>query len=1106
MKGKRSLAFLMALLFLVTLGTAVFAAGDSDQISVFFPPNADLSMTLGDSTKVKAIVYCMDSGADYDWRCTDPSVVSISGSQEKVTVKAVGVGRAEVSLTVTSSDGQNSDFAVFSVTVDAAVSKVSVKGGGTMKPEAGETTDLSATVSGGSGSYVFEWDVYGDASLTIVDKMRNNASVHAGKSGTGTVLLTVYDAEDYNNNDTVSWEFKVSSGKKTKAPEVRLSRGSVDLGVGASGTLRAEVTGGSGDYDYTWSSDNRRVVSVDGHGEIGDIYAADTLSYGSNTAEITLRVYDRESGLSGSASCIVHVSGGESVYNAYDYAEAGDTISMSSIAKDINAAFRKDFGSSISYSASVKFTNASSKVGSLRLQDDTAVRSGTSYTYATFQDMLFWADASGSFHTDYMIVDGSDVISGTIYIEVEGSSVGIKSASLSDKRIQMPTYSNEYLTLSVSPSNARYTVDWEVTGSSIVTVAGSGNKVTLKSSGRTGTTTVTATIVDTDRRVITRSCDVTVYEEDEDAVFDTSLTVMLGSDYYGSKLSDSMASKFKKEYGVYPADGATITFPSLGNSVYGALHMKDGSTPSKNKNYTFRDWVEMYFTPYAKGTYKMEYKLTYKGDTMTGEIKIIIEAASMTVTMDPTALEMSAYSTRYINLDIAPSSSYYQVTWASTDTDVVTVSGSNATAIVTSVGPGTATVTAIVTDLSGVEIRKACTVVVKDTDTVFNPSVATTIGIPYMGTGTSTAMRSQYAALYGIPLEDTAIITFASAGNNDVGIMRLADGSTIQPNTGYTLSQYVAMYTEPVSAGTFSVPYELTFAGKKLTGTVSVVISGASISTDIKLPVNGAYSFADALSDTTGAAILSRSVSNTVGANWGYLRFGSVSGEAGTLYLDKNATPINSDANITPELLEQLYFVPGQLQGTFSAPYTVYTTTGEILATGTLNITRPASRFTDVPDDSYYARAVTWAIGRGITSGTSETTFSPDSTVTRGQAVTFLWRAAGQPKSAVVVNPFTDVSEGAYYYDAVLWAVQQGLTNGTSETTFSPDNLLNRDQLLALLYRANGGGLGGANWSSLAVDWANGRGLLDGVPGEFVAASPCPRSDVIYYIWKYYNG
>ena len=126
--------------------------------------------------------------------------------------------------------------------------------------------------------------------------------------------------------------------------------------------------------------------------------------------------------------------------------------------------------------------------------------------------------------------------------------------------------------------------------------------------------------------------------------------------------------------------------------------------------------------------------------------------------------------------------------------------------------------------------------------------------------------------------------------------------------------------------------------------------------------------------------------------------------------------------------------------------------------------------------------------------------------MTRGQAVTFLWRAAGQPKSAVVVNPFTDVSEGAYYYDAVLWAVQQGLTNGTSETTFSPDNLLNRDQLLALLYRANGGGLGGANWSSLAVDWANGRGLLDGVPGEFVAASPCPRSDVIYYIWKYYNG
>ncbi|MPM11418.1 hypothetical protein SDC9_57762 [bioreactor metagenome] len=108
--------------------------------------------------------------------------------------------------------------------------------------------------------------------------------------------------------------------------------------------------------------------------------------------------------------------------------------------------------------------------------------------------------------------------------------------------------------------------------------------------------------------------------------------------------------------------------------------------------------------------------------------------------------------------------------------------------------------------------------------------------------------------------------------------------------------------------------------------------------------------------------------------------------------------------------------------------------------------------FTDVSADAYYYKAVLWAVETGITAGTSATTFGPDDTVTRGQAVTFLWRAAGKPETTSA-NPFTDVTEDAYYYDAVLWAREKGVTQGTSSMTFSPNALCTRAQIVTFLYR-----------------------------------------------------
>ncbi|HIX30768.1 MAG TPA: S-layer homology domain-containing protein, partial [Firmicutes bacterium] len=157
--------------------------------------------------------------------------------------------------------------------------------------------------------------------------------------------------------------------------------------------------------------------------------------------------------------------------------------------------------------------------------------------------------------------------------------------------------------------------------------------------------------------------------------------------------------------------------------------------------------------------------------------------------------------------------------------------------------------------------------------------------------------------------------------------------------------------------------------------------------------------------------------------------------------------------------------------------------------------------FSDVFDSDYYAEAVEWAKESGVTSGTSATTFSPSTTVTRAQAVTFLWRAAGSPQPSSTVSPFSDVSDpSAYYYNAVLWAAEQGITNGVTATTFGTGSPVAYDQMLAFLARSSGADTSGGSWSQAAIDWAADNGLTDGL--AFTAKDNCPRADVVYCLWK----
>ena len=167
--------------------------------------------------------------------------------------------------------------------------------------------------------------------------------------------------------------------------------------------------------------------------------------------------------------------------------------------------------------------------------------------------------------------------------------------------------------------------------------------------------------------------------------------------------------------------------------------------------------------------------------------------------------------------------------------------------------------------------------------------------------------------------------------------------------------------------------------------------------------------------------------------------------------------------------------------------------------------------FTDVSEDAYYADAVLWAVANGVTNGTSATTFSPDMAVSRAQMVTFLWRAHGSPE-ATGTNPFTDVSTSDYYYDAVLWAVANGVTNGTSATTFSPDMAVTRAQAVTFQWRAAGSPVvSGSSFDDVAADayygnavtWAVANGITNGTSGTtFSPDVVVSRAQAVTFLWR----
>lgn len=173
------------------------------------------------------------------------------------------------------------------------------------------------------------------------------------------------------------------------------------------------------------------------------------------------------------------------------------------------------------------------------------------------------------------------------------------------------------------------------------------------------------------------------------------------------------------------------------------------------------------------------------------------------------------------------------------------------------------------------------------------------------------------------------------------------------------------------------------------------------------------------------------------------------------------------------------------------------------------------SPFADVATDAYYYDAVKWAVEKGVTNGVSETLFGPDQACTRAQIVTFLWRAAGSPEPKSE-SSFADVAADAYYAKAVAWAVENGITKGTSETTFHPDETCTRAQGVTFLYRALGKlaaaqagftDVAADSYYADAVNWAAENGVTKGISETlFGPDGSCTRAQIVTFLYRAYQG
>ena len=335
----------------------------------------------------------------------------------------------------------------------------------------------------------------------------------------------------------------------------------------------------------------------------------------------------------------------------------------------------------------------------------------------------------------------------------------------------------------------------------------------------------------------------------------------------------------------------------------------------------------------------------------------------------------------------------------------------------------------------------------------------------------------------------------------------LAIGDKFQPGTVYT----VKITLETTGAGVFSVNSSYnTIEGKA--ATVSPKLTGNDYADSVELTYTfdkTAGGYHPGTGTGTGATTYPITVKSAKNGDVTASHKSAAKGTTVTLTVDPDKGYVLDTLTVLDGKDKEIKLTEKNGKYTFTMP------DSKVTVAATFKASAPTGKnpFIDVPAGSYYEDAVVWAVEKGITSGTSAVTFDPNGNCTRAQAVTFLWRAAGSPAPKTKVMPFTDVPSGSYYYDAVLWAMEQGITKGTSDTAFSPNASCTRAQIVTFLWRANGSPAVSGNsaftdvaadaYYAAAVTWAEKNDVTGGIGGGlFGSNSNCTRAQIVTFLYR----
>ena len=516
-----------------------------------------------------------------------------------------------------------------------------------------------------------------------------------------------------------------------------------------------------------------------------------------------------------------------------------------------------------------------------------------------------------------------------------------------------------------------------------------------------------------------------------------------------------------------------------------------------------------------------------------------IPTTGVTLSKDTLALVNGNSGT--LTATVQPDTASQSVTWASSDTAVATVDESGN---VTAVGAGTATITATakVAAADGLMLSASCTV------TVMEPTYTVTLN-PNEGTIADGKDVTGYVRGTGMALPTAADIT--REGYLFKGWYEDANFSG-SPVTAITATDtgnktFYAKWAEAYTItayGLYGVVMGITpgetFTTKYAAGdTVGLQIGKRDGYTLRGLTLEGISE--DALTWTAegeeneqrGIEFTMPAESVTVTVNW---RSNRSSSSSGSSYAVSTPSAKNGDVTVSPKNASKgdrvtITVKPdsgyeigsvtvldskgnelkltdkGDGKYTFTMPGSKVTVTAEFVEE------QAASIFADVPADVYYAKAVEWAVKKGITNGKANGLFGSNDPCTRGQIVTFLWRAAGSPAPKGTAKVPADVLPGSYCYDAVAWALENGITGGTGNGKFSPDATCTRAQAVTFLYRASGSPAvsGSAAFSDVAADayyvsavkWAEKNGITGGIGGGlFGSGNNCTRGQIVAFLWR----